>query len=220
MLLVLAHAGDESAAAFAAEHGAEEVVLVTPRALSQPGWTFRPDEPAAATFCVDGRRMRLAVARGVMPRLAEVTPADLPHVVAEDRVYVAAEMTAFLLALLAATAVPVINRPTPQCLCGPAWTDAKWRREAARLGLDASPARADVTYGVAPSPEPDGALVSVVGDRCLGTDHPPARERARAAGATLLTVAFDARGRVLRADPWIDLAAAGAGRAVLDLFAA
>src|SRR6516162_7990631 len=100
VLVLVASAWDEDACAFAARHAEAGVVLLVPRDLSRAGWRFRLDDLAATAMVADGRRLRLGDARGVLMRLAAVTEADLPHIHAEDQAFVAAELTAFLLALL------------------------------------------------------------------------------------------------------------------------
>lgn len=60
---------------------------------------------------------------------------ELTWIQPEDREYVAAEMTAFLLFFLNALPCPRLNRPTPGCLSGPLWSPLRWMVEAARLGI-------------------------------------------------------------------------------------
>lgn len=184
-------------------------------------------QPDQATAWIDGARHRFADVKGVLPRLAAVTEMDLPHIVAEDRAYVAAEMTAFLLALLAGAGARIANRPTTQCLCGPAWSDARWRQAAARCGLRSHPRPLRAIFAV-DTPDDEGSAperISVVGGRCVTQAGSPRAEAARrlagAAGADMLTVAFDVAGAgasVLRADPWVDLDDPPTEQAVLALF--
>ena len=57
----------------------------------------------------------------MLTRLGGVSAADLPHVNAQDVVYAAAELDAFLRAWLGAWPGPVVNRPSTTCLNGPGW---------------------------------------------------------------------------------------------------
>jgi hypothetical protein len=226
-LVVIAGAWDGTARDFAAGQASADAVVLLPRDLSRPGWRFRLGGPDATIAAAGERRFRLAAAGGVLVRLAAVTPADLPHIHAEDRAYVAAELTAFLLAVLTRNDVPVLNRPTPQCLCGPAWPEAKWRRVAASLGLPVTPlhARAARDLDWEPPAEPAAARVAVVGETCIGAPNAQlargAVALARRAAAAMLTVEFDGAGAsaaVLRAAPTVDLADARIASAVRRLF--
>lgn len=222
-LIVLAGAGDAAASDFALRHARRGVSLMLPRDLSRPGWRFRPSDPAATIAVTGSERFCLAAAGGVLTRLPAVGEADLPHIAAEDRAYVAAELTAFLLALLASTAIRVVNRPTPQCLCGPAWHDGRWRRAAGEHGFALRPVHRCATRGTAPlADEPCGIAVTLVGDIAIGAPNADRAAAARAvattAGAELLTVEFDDTGALLRACPLVDLTLAPVAEAVLGLF--
>jgi hypothetical protein len=225
-LIVLAGAWDAAASDFAARHVRRGVSLLVPRDLSRSGWHFRPGDPAAAVAVMGSQRFRLGEAGGVLTCLPGVSEADLPHIAVEDRAYVAAELTAFLLALLASTAIRVVNRPTPQCLCGPAWHDGRWRHAAGKCGFAVKAVRGCATPGAAPlEDEPCGAKVTVVGEVSVGAPNralaAAARAVATAAGAELLTVEFDKRGpgaALLRARPLVDLGDPPVEKAVLRLF--
>ena len=247
MLVVVAGRHDATARAFAERHAAVGAALLTPDDLSRPGWRFalgadgpRPD----GTAVVAGRIVENGAIRGVLTRLPRVDETELPEIVPEDRAYVAAEMTAFLLAWLAALPCPVLNRPTPTCLGGPNWWTERWVHLAHRLGIPARPVRhlADPESpaddaGVVP-PDADGAdrgavsatpaatdpspvTVTVVGRRCFGTTDrrlaTAARRLATAARADLLAVRFDGSDdpRLLTATPWPDLAEPAVAEAIV-----
>jgi hypothetical protein len=213
-LVVIANAWDGDASGFVARRTRAGAALLTPRDLSRPGWHFRLDDPAATVAVAGGQRFRLHDAGGVLMRLAAVTEVDLPHIHAEDRAFVAAELTAFLLAVLTQADVPVVNRPTPQCLCGPGWHDAKWRHAAARLGLPVLPARWRAARDACCDNEEEAAVaaVTVVGEACLGTASAQlvlaARTLAKMACAEMLTVEYagsPASPAFVRARPHVDL---------------
>jgi hypothetical protein len=212
MLLVLASLYDRAAEALVVrwrEHGAR---LLTGRDLSRAGWRFDPEDPGSAHVSVGGEVFAAGEIRGVLTRLPSVTPDELPHIVAEDREYVAAEMTAFLTAWLASAAFPVINRPTPVCLMGPNWRPEQWAHAALRAGMRVR--RTTLTLRAPPrtrraelpeagaddiSPTSDAHVtVTVAGARCFGAADPHqasgALRLAASAGVELLDVEFVGEG--------------------------
>jgi len=68
-------------------------------------------------------------------RTRRVWPSELPHIDANDRDYVASEMTAFLAALISELPCMVLNRPAANSLWGPPFTAEYWWRAAARAGF-------------------------------------------------------------------------------------
>jgi hypothetical protein len=134
MLLVLASLYDRAARALVERWREYDARLVTCRDLSRAGWRFDPEDARAALVSVGGESVHASEIRGVLTRLPSVTPYELPHIVAEDREYVAAEMTAFLTAWLSSASFPVVNRPTPVCLMGPNWRAEQWTHAALRAG--------------------------------------------------------------------------------------
>jgi hypothetical protein len=227
-LLVIAHAWDAAASGFVARHESAGAALLTPRDLSRSGWRFRVADPTGTIAVAGGRRFRLGEAGGALTRVPAVTELDLPHIAAEDRAYVAAELTAFLLAVLSAAPILVANRPTPQCLCGPGWSDARWRRTAGGLGLRAASLRQRVAAAEAPAADEESAAEAVViAGRCVASPNPALADAAvrlaAFAGASMLTVEFDSTApdaAVLRARPFVDLADKLADQAAARLFRA
>jgi len=227
VVLVLASRRDAAAAKFAADNADACVRLMTPDDLSQEGWVFRLDDPVRCTAVLAGRPLRATTIAGVVTRLASVTEHDLPHIAPADRDYVAAEMNAFLLAWLTSLRCPVVNRPRPQCLAGPPWHRERWVLAAQRLGFPARPVVRRESDGVTAAAAADGEpehTVTVVGRRQFGADDDVLVERAHAladvAGAELLTVEFDGRGRdahFVNASFWPDLGEARIADAVIAL---
>ena len=198
MLLVLASRQDAQAARLVRRWRRRRARLLTCVDLSRPGWEFRPGEPARGRLVVGDQSLSARDVRGVLVRLPAVTAAELPHIDEEDQEYVAMEMMALLVAFLCELPCPVINRPTPLLLTGPAWGSDRWRCEAARLGMAIGKPRRTLALasppdGVRCSP-PAAEAVTVVGERCFGSNHPEARELAhqlaRRAGVHWLRVRF------------------------------
>lgn len=227
MLLVLTSVYDANVAAGLAHWRSAglDVRPLTCRDLAQPGWRWTLDE--APKLVVGGEPIAAEQVRGVLCRLAWVSVHELDFVAAADRAYAAAEMQAFLLALLTRLECPVINRPAPGSLAGPAWSPERWLACAAAAGVAVRPIVRRAWAGGLPigePPPPARRTVEVVGDRVFGDAAEPLRVAAQAiarqAGCDLLRVGFVAGGRepeFIDADPWVDLsdpdvAAAVAGR--------
>jgi hypothetical protein len=226
--LVIASRSDTAAIGLAAA-AAPELRVVTPADLSQPGWTLRLGDVAAATAVIGGEVVAASAIAGVLVRLPGVAEHDLPHIAASDRGYVAAEMTAFLLAFLTALNCPLVNRPTPQCLAGPAWRQERWVSVANRLSIPVRPAlrRQAVPAMPAAVGAPVAAAattITIVGRRHIGEANAALVRRshalADAAGADLLAVQFDGSGadaNFIGANLLADLADRAVAGAVMGL---
>ena len=120
-----------------------------------------------------GREVKQSQIRGVLTRLQWVRERELLDVIPEDRAYVAAEMSAFLLCWLAGLTCPVLNRPTPTCLTGPGWSSEQWNVAASKAGMRVKPARRQALRTESSTrfeevEMPVTITVTVAGDRCLG----------------------------------------------------
>ena len=233
MLLVLANAWDPRGVALREAWDSAGARLVTPADLSQAGWSFDPSAPGTGHAVIERQCTPVKDIEGICVLLPAVLENDLPHIAADDRSYVAAEMTAFLWAWLAALPCPKVNPPTAGCLCGPNWRTERWIQLATRLGL---PTRGTARFAGFPD-RPDPArqagqaeqkawqTVVVAGDRTFGEVDRDSAEwaalMAGAAGARLLNVHIgrDADGAfVLGADVWADVSLPGVADALLGEF--
>ncbi len=102
--------------------------------LSRPGWTYRPDV-AGRTGATAAGRFHAGDLTHVIVRPAAVFATHLPHVVAQDRAFVAAELTAFLRAWLSDLPCPMANRPSAPDLGGPGCPDEGWTAAACQAGV-------------------------------------------------------------------------------------
>ena len=136
------------------------VSVLPPAGLSAPGWRHDPERPDGDRLIIDGQVRRPDQLTAVITALDAVAPSDLPHVVAADRSFVAAEMTAFLRSWLRTLACPVLDRPTMLALSGSAGDRAVWSRAAAELGV---PDRQ-----TSPAPRTRTCAVTVVAGRVIG----------------------------------------------------
>src|SRR5215831_16423869 len=200
---------------------------MTPADLSQPGWKFRVGDVAHSMAMIAGQPVPSAAIAGVLTRLPGVAEHDLPHIVASDRAYVAAEMSAFLLAWLTALDCPLVNRPTPQCLSGPMWRPEQWVVAANSLGIPARPVvRRAVRENAGAAGDglaPAATTITIVGRRHIGEGDKAlvrqAHALAEAACVDLLAVQFDGRrpgANFVGASSWLDLTDQRIARAVMD----
>ena len=181
--------------------GQPGVRVLTPSGLSAPGWAHDPENPAEDRLVVDGEVHPADRLTAVITALDAVGPFDLPHVRAEDRGFVASEMTAFLRSWLRTLTCPVLDQPTTLALSGAAADRRGWSEAAAALAVPDR--RATLT------PRPRTYAVTVVAGRVVGAAPGPAAATAlslaRAAGVTAarLRLTDDARQPALcEAGPW------------------
>ena len=117
MILILASRWDTTAHDIAAAWADRPVSIMTARDLSRAGWclSLGVRDAAARRGCamLEGQPIPGEELQCVLTRLPWVTEMELPEIVAPDRAYVAAEMSAFLLFWLSGLACPVLNKPTP-----------------------------------------------------------------------------------------------------------
>lgn len=208
MLVVVGSSQDKVAARLVEHWGADRVRVLTCRDLSRPGWRYQPGYGDRSVAVLGGQRLRTRDIDGILVRLPYIPPRALPHIVAQDRVYVAHEMTAFLTAWLSDLPCRVVNRPTAVCLAGPGWTIEQWRHTAACLGIPFVMRRRRVH------------TTTVVGRSAFGfpAGAPIAQRLAAAAGVDLLDVHFDQQERVVGIDPWPDVSTPETADALLELF--
>lgn len=139
MILILASQWDPAAKALAARWADCGAELLTPRDLSLAGWRQPAASPDGAIAILDGRPVPQREITSVLTRLPCVDPRELLHILPEDRDYIAAEMTAFLLFWLSRLTCPVLNAPVAPCLSGPFWRQEKWVHLASQAGIRARP---------------------------------------------------------------------------------
>ena len=237
MLVVIASRHDAAAAALCRRAPPGTAAVLSWRDLSTPGWRYYgdPDDGEDAVV-IGGATVTVAAITAVVTRCPSVPPHELGHIVPADRGYVAAEMTALLLAWLARLRCPVVNRPNAGSLCGPRWHPERWTALATSRGLPALPLTRRAVPGLAPSvrgpifpPGFEHRPVTVVGPRAI--DTAPAQDPlspditdaalalARAAGVALLRVHFavrDGEHPFAGADLDVDLADAPVADALLE----
>jgi hypothetical protein len=227
VFVVVASRVDTAAQAFVRRYAGQGLRLLTPDDLSCAGWCYRLGAIETAVAVLGGQPMAVRDIAGVMTRLPLVSEDDVEHIAAADRAYVAAETQAFLFSWLTALRCPVLNRPTPYCLAGPAWSPAQWVNAAARLGLPVLTAYQHARFpGTPPTrgvSRPQGATVTIVGQRAIGRVAPALARQAHAlaavVGVELLAVRFSGRthgAAFVGAHLWPNIAAPTVATAVWD----
>jgi hypothetical protein len=222
MLVVVASSRDRHARRLRSRWAPHDVGVLTPRDLATTGWSYCSTDPTGSAAVVGGNVVPLSTIDGVLVRLPRVIPHELPEIASTEREYVAAEMTAFLIAVLESLTCPVLNPPVAPLLTSPAWRPEQWALVSVRAGIPTAPPeglliRPPPPHRRAPSAgarrgRPIQSAVTVVGSRCLGQADDDLREKAR-----LLAKVSDARLLVARfrctragsvfvsADPWADI---------------
>ena len=97
MLVIVAGRTDSRAQLLAERWITHDARVLTSRDLSTKGWAHRLDNGSAATTAViKGRTIASEQITGVLTCVPAITEDELPNIVADDRPFVAAEMTALL----------------------------------------------------------------------------------------------------------------------------
>jgi hypothetical protein len=148
MWLVLCDANDASAIlAYQAlqARGIAPLELITADALALADeWEHRVEGESASVRVRlgDGRAFDGSALRGVLNRLYTAPTWHWRAAAKVDQEYVQQELIAFFLSWLNALPCPVLNRPTPQGLCGRWRSEAEWVCLAQRAGVPVAPYRA------------------------------------------------------------------------------
>ena len=195
MLIVVGSRHDQGANAIVQQWERWDAALLSCEDLSTPGWRYNSEDRESSRAVVSGRIVREQAIRGVLVRRPCVLPQELMHLAAPDREFVAAEMTAFLVAWLNRLPCRVLNRPRGSALCGPGWRPQQWVMAAANAGLQPAVTRWDIPQRTKTDPSrepyPQREFV-VVGRRCFGhagkSEAANVRRLAAAAGVSLLGV--------------------------------
>jgi hypothetical protein len=135
MVIIVANRDDASAGEIARASTRQAAVVMTADDLVHGGWQWTPGAIDDAWIRAGGRRMQARAITAVVALIPAISVAELPMIDAGDRAYVATEMTAMLAAFLSELRCPVLNRPSPTRLDGPAWSDERWRIQARQHGI-------------------------------------------------------------------------------------
>lgn len=124
-----------------------------------PGWRLGINESSEGRWTCRGETRPDKAITVVLTRIVQVDPLELTWIQAARRTFVAEEMNAFLLAWLGGLKCPVINQPSPGCLCGRNWSWQHWAHLANHIGIPVREARRGLGEGMG---------VTVIGDKAIG----------------------------------------------------
>jgi hypothetical protein len=147
-------------------------------------WEHRIGADGVSTNIVlpNGRAVAHSEVKGVLNRMTGPPPNQAQLAVAADREYAQTELTAFYLSWLYAMPCRVVNRPTPQGLCGRWAHQSEWVTMAAEAGLPVVPYRQTAEdpplagYGSLAPAHGQGVSAVVLGERVFGYQLPQAFE--------------------------------------------
>jgi hypothetical protein len=167
--------------------------------LTRPGWQWPVASPEPARWVVDGRVVDDHEVTGVLVRRTHIYPEELVSTHPDDRAYLAAESTAFLIFVLSRTAARVVNPVAAGALGDEAIRPERWMPLAAAAGLRPAPLR--LRPSVMPRASRKPSTVEVVGGTAFGTAPPRLRAGATALAAALqiayAAFVFDGQGRLV-----------------------
>jgi hypothetical protein len=167
--------------------------------LVRPGWRW-PGTTAGGrrTWVIDGTALPDSEVTGVFIRRSAVYPDELTGTHPDDRAYLAAEVHAFLVFVLATTGARVVNPARDGTLGTDAMRPERWIGVASRLGVPV--ARLRLTSATPPPPADATTIVEVVGGDSMAAPLGPLGEAAVAVtgalGLTWAVAAFDGSGRL------------------------
>ena len=185
---------------------ARSMVRALPRAalcaaedLTCPGWVWSLASPEHSRWVVDRTVIDDREVTGVFVRRSCVYPEELVSTHPDDREFLAAESTAFLVFVLSRTAARVVNPVIDGLLGDDAIRPEQWIPKAAELGLTLAPLRFKRGGTLCPLARTTTAVV--VGVDVFG-DAPPqlraaATELAAALGVVYAAFVFDGERRLV-----------------------
>lgn len=137
MIIVLANEYDNGAKQLVEYFNATiGTKLLTPRSLASNGWYSEFNfENSQNTFMIDNQEYNLDKIDCILTLTQFVTKDELLFIQEEDRVYIAQEMTAFLLGWLYKLNNIVINKPTAASLLGISWRQSRWLLEISKFDI-------------------------------------------------------------------------------------
>ena len=176
-----------------------QAALCSAEDLVSPGWVWRHAQPASRTWIVDKKQIADDQVTGVFVRRASVYTEELMTTHPDDRAYLASEIHAFLVFVLAATSARVVNPIDEGAFGEAALRPHRWTQLALQLGIPLRPLRV-TSEGRRPI-RYRTFTVEVVGDEVFGDAPARLRESARCLAQALEigwgVFVFDSRKRLV-----------------------
>jgi hypothetical protein len=163
------------------------------------GWRWPASSGTAErTWVIDGATIPDREVTGVFLRRSTVYPDEFPRTHRDDRTYLAAEVHAFLVFVLATTGAMVVNPVRDAAFGADALGPERWMPIASRLGVAVAPLR--ITSAARPRPSHPTTIIEVVGSEPLAASPITLADAAvavtRALGLTWAVAAFNDEGRL------------------------
>ena len=167
--------------------------------LTRPGWVWTVDSPEPNRWVVDGNVIDDAHVTGVIVRRTYVYPEELIGTHPDDREYLAAESTSFLIFVLSRTGARVVNPVSNGALGEDVIPPERWMTAAADHGVDVAPLRLKAT-GTIEAPAMT-TTVEVAGGQTFGDAprhlHVAVTQLAASLGIVYAAFVFDRKQRLI-----------------------
>ena len=173
MIVVVGSSHDSVATALVALW--PQAALCSAEDLVSPGWVWR--QPAAKRWILDRKQISDDHVTGVFVRRASVYADELMSTHPDDRAYLASEIHAFLVFVLAVTSARVVNPINEGAFGEAALRPHRWTQLASQFGIPLRPLR--VTSDPRRSLRYRTFTVEVVGDETFGDAPASLRNSAR-----------------------------------------
>lgn len=176
-----------------------QAALCSAEDLVSPGWVWRHGQPASRTWIVDGKQISDDQVTGVFVNRASVYAEELLTTHPDDRAFLASEVHAFLVFVLASTSARVVNPVNEGAFGESALRPHRWTQLALQLGIALRPLR--VTSDPRRPTRYRTFTVEVAGDEVFGDAPRSLHESARRLAAALEigwgVFVFDSRKRLV-----------------------
>ncbi len=162
---------DDAAGEFFKLFPAGKACLFTSQNLSSKGISAYSHEFDKSCITADGNILPVKSITGVVTLIPAIFSWELIQIKKEDREYVAAEMTAFMIYFLSCLKCPKLNPPSPSCLSGFNWRHEHWIKKAFELKIPVQPIEINSREEIKNN-YPNGKLITItiIGDQYCGTD--------------------------------------------------
>ncbi len=135
MILIITNNIDDNSRLLKAKWPGNEAVLLSVNDLTQEGWKINNADFTTSTFIAEGKPYHVSQIKGVINLLSSIYPYELFKIVEADRIYVSAELNAFLFYFLSQLSCKFLNDPSLLNLAGPHLHTAELVNHCNRCGI-------------------------------------------------------------------------------------